>query len=69
MPAMMVSPVSGSALTRKVGSSFEKRRSAFERFDCALLSTGVMVRLITGAGTWMDVMAMRVEPSVKVSPE
>jgi hypothetical protein len=40
MPWMIVSLVSSSELTRKVGSSFVKRRSAFDMFVWLLLSFG-----------------------------
>ena len=69
MPAMMVSPLSGSAPTWKVGSSLVKRRSALDMLVCALLSLGVTVRLMTGSGTNIEVIATLSVPSVKVSPE
>ena len=51
MPLMIVSPVSGSELTRKVGSSFEKRRSAFDMLVSDFASVGLIEYEITGVPT------------------
>ena len=69
MPAMIVSPLSGSAPTRKVGSSFVKRCSAFDRLAWAFCSLGLIVSEMTGSGTCIEVIATSSVPSVNVSPE
>ena len=53
MPAMIVSPVSGSVETRKVGSSFMNRLRALAMRSWSALLAGVMDRLITGSATKM----------------
>ena len=69
MPEMIVSPDSSSKRVRKVGSSFEKRCSAFDRFPSALRSSGLIDRWITASGTWIDVIATLRRFVVKVSPD
>lgn len=44
------------AITRKVGSSFWKRLSAFEKLAEASRVLGITARLITGSGTFIDVI-------------
>jgi hypothetical protein len=68
MPEMMVWPDSSSWWTRKVGSSFVKRLSAFEKLVSPSRFFGVTAREITEAGTCIEVQVTLV-PSVKVSPE
>ena len=68
MPEMMVSPLSKSVCTRKVGSSMTKRESAFEKLG-AFRCFGVSARDTTGSGTNIDVIEWRTAPSVKVVPE
>ena len=66
---MMVSPLSGSRVTRKVGSSLVKRCSALDMLSWALESTGLTDSEITGSGTYIEVMASRGPSPTKVSPE
>ena len=56
MPEMIVSLVSGSTWTRKVGSSLVKRLSALLMLSCALLFRGMMASEMTGAGTYIEVI-------------
>ena len=56
MPEMIVSFVSGSAWTRKVGSSLEKRLSALLMLSCALWLRGTTASEMTGAGTYIEVI-------------
>ena len=54
MPAMMVCPVSSSALTVKVGSSSESRWMAVPSFSWSPLVFGSIATSITGAGKLID---------------
>ena len=54
MPAMIVWPVSSSALTVKVGSSSERRWIAVPSFSWSLLVLGSIATSITGAGNVID---------------
>jgi len=56
MPLMMVWPDSSSRWTRKVGSSFVKRLSAFEKFAAAVFSFGSIASEMTASGTCIEVM-------------
>jgi len=50
MPAMSNSPVSGSLVTRKVGSSRRNCCSTRPSRSASVESTGLMARRITGSG-------------------
>ena len=54
MPAMIVWPVSSSALTVNVGSSSESRWIAVPSFSWSPLVFGSMATSITGAGKVID---------------
>ena len=54
MPAMMVWPVSSSALTVNVGSSSDRRWIAVPSFSWSPLVLGSMATSITGAGKVID---------------
>ena len=54
MPAMIVWPVSSSALTVKVGSSSDRRWIAVPSFSWSPLVLGSMATSITGAGKVID---------------
>ena len=54
MPAMIVWPVSSSALTVKVGSSSERRWIAMPSFSWSPLVLGSIATSITGAGNVID---------------
>ena len=54
MPAMIVWPVSSSALTVNVGSSSESRWIAVPSFSWSPLVLGSMATSITGAGKVID---------------
>ena len=56
MPLMMVCADSSSRCTRKVGSSFVKRLSAFEKFASSALSFGATASEITASGTCIEVI-------------
>ncbi len=54
MPAMIVWPVSSSALTVKVGSSSERRWIAVPSFSWSPFVLGSIATSITGAGNVID---------------
>ena len=56
MPLMMVWADSSSRCTRKVGSSFVKRLSAFEKLAALALSLGATASEMTASGTCIDVI-------------
>ena len=56
MPVMIVCCDSSSRCTRKVGSSFVKRLSAFEKLACAARSFGATASEMTASGTCIDVI-------------
>ena len=60
MPAMIVWPVSGSTLTRKVGSSWTSLASAAPSFSWSALVLGSMARRMTGSGKSIDSSSDRV---------
>ena len=67
MPEMIVSPLSESVCTRKVGSSLVNRPSALPKF-LSFFVFGFSESDTTGSGTNIDVIDWRTLPSVKVVP-
>ena len=65
---MMVSLLSASSRTRKVGSSLVNRDSALDMLSWALESTGWTESEITGSGTYIEVMLILGPSPTKVSP-
>ena len=68
MPAMSVSPDSGSVLTRKVGSSSARRWSATPSLSWSALVLGSILTSMTGSGKVIDSRMTGWSGSDSVSP-
>ena len=68
MPAMRVSPDSGLVLTRKVGSSSDRRWSATASLSWSALVLGSTLTSMTGSGKVIDSRITGCSGSVSVSP-
>ena len=69
MPEMIVCPDSSSSRTLNVGSSRWNRDSALLKLALSARLLGATARLITGSGTFIDVIATLTSPDVNVSPD
>ena len=68
MPAMRVSPLSGSVLTRKVGSSSARRWRAIPILSWSAFVLGSIFTSMTGSGNEIDSRITGWSGSVSVSP-